>query len=268
MKIHIANYQDRIGGGWTQQSYLARGLGNVAYEEAEVYLICGSTMISYEEFDKAKRDGKKIVLRIDNHLLPSRNRNSGMQRMKHFAQNSHLNIFQSKWAYDYLSPILNRGGKVILNGVDTGLFNDKDRENNEDYLYIRSSRIEEKGWELARYEYSLRWLMDNETNLNIVGKFSSENQVYNFDFINDERFKFWGIQPPKMLAHIMKRSKYFLYSYFIDACSNTLLEARASGMEIIDVMGALNTGGAPEIMDCEDISIERMIRQYREAIDG
>lgn len=267
-KTHIFNYEpDRIGGGWKISKYLYEGLNCVSYEESDNILITGPTMISYEQFDKAKRDGKKIVLRIDNHLLPSRNRNTGMSRMQYFAENSDLCIFQSEWAYGYLSAIIKRGGAVILNGVDTSIFNKENRTENEDYLYLRSSRINEKGWELSRYEYSLRWLMSQDMNLNIVGKFSGENLEYNFDFFNGERFKFWGEQPHDMIAQIMKQSKYYLYSHFIEACSNSLLEARACGMIIIDVFGALKTGSAPEIMELKDLSKERMIKEYSEAIN-
>jgi hypothetical protein len=73
-----------------------------------------------------------------------------------------------------------------------------------------------------------------------------------------------GEQPS--LVDSMKRNKYFLYTYLNDACSNTLLEARASGMEIIDVHGRLQTGGAPEIMELDDLSLERMCNQYKEAL--
>jgi len=68
------------------------------------------------------------------------------------------------------------------------------------------------------------------------------------------------------MVDIFKRNRYFLYTYLNDACSNTLLEAKASGCEIVDVFGMLKTGGAPEIMACKDISLERMIREYKEVL--
>ncbi len=88
---------------------------------------------------------------------------------------------------------------------------------------------------------------------------------YNFDFYNGERFRYMGEQTN--MADVYRRNKYFLYTYLNDACSNTLLEARASGCEIVDVYGMLQTGGAPEIMACEDISLERMIKQYKEEME-
>lgn len=182
--------------------------------------------------------------------------------MRAFAEKADLVIYQSKWARDYLAPIIGKTGEVVLNGVDTSIYRPGTPSN--DCLYVRSSRINEKGWEMARYWFS----RNTEGKLNIVGKFSGENVQYNFDFFNDEPFQFWGEQPKEQLADIMRSSKYFLYSYFQDACSNTLLEARACGCEIVDVYGMLQTGGAPEIMALEDLSKERMIAEYKALLEG
>ncbi len=257
--IHIANYEPRIGGGWTAARYLFEAFGG-AYEQSHTYLIAGPSMVSYQDVEKARADGKRIVLRVDNALLPSRNRNTGMSRLTTFASMADIVIYQSEWAKDYMLPFTMKNGPVILNGVDTSVF--RPGPKSEDSLYVRSSRASEKGWEMSRY-----WYSRNQTSLlNIVGKFSHENIEYNFDFIGDEKIRFWGEQPRDVIASIMSRSKYFLYSYFMDACSNTLLEARASGCEIIDVYGMLQTGGAPEIMQLEDISVERMIREYKNVL--
>lgn len=261
MQVHIANYQDRIGGGWTQAKYLAEGLGNVPYEEADIYLIAGPSQVNHDDVTKAKQDGKKIVLRLDNAPRNSRNRNTGMTRMKAFCEQTDLVIYQSEWAKKFLIPFTKKDGIVILNGVDTKRFNSDNRNAPEDsYLYVRSSRDEGKGWINAWY-----YFVNNPGTLEIVGKFSHENIEYNFDFYNGERYRFMGEQ--RNMADVYRRNKYFLYTYWFDACSNTLLETKASGCEIVDVHGALQTGGAPEIMACEDISLERMIREYKEAIN-
>lgn len=260
MKVHIANYQGRIGGGWTQAQYLAQGLGNVPYDQAEVYFITGATMVERSSVDQAKRDGKKIVLRIDNAVRNSRNRGTGMTRIKDFCRLADLVIYQSQWAKDFLMPFTKTDGPVILNGVDTKIYNTNNRTAQDNtYLYARSSRDEGKQWIMAWY-----WFVNNPGKLEIVGRFSHENAIYNFDFFNNEKYQFVGEQPS--LVDSFKRNKYFLYTYLNDACSNTLLEAKASGCEIIDVYGMLNTGGAPEIMACKDISIERMIKEYKECL--
>lgn len=263
-KIHIFNYEpDRTGGGWTAARYLAEGLGNVLYHEADVILITGPTMATHDQVDQAKQDGKKIVFRCDNAVRDSRNRGTGMSRMKAFCDKADLVIYQSDWARRFLMPFTKRDGTVILNGVDLNRFKSVDNSRSDDtYLYVRSSRDEGKQWIMAWYWFAE--LNNPDANLDIVGKFSRENMEYNFDFFNGESYTFWGEQ--KNMADFYRKNKYFLYTYTNDACSNTLLEARASGCEIIDVYGMLKTGGAPEIMACEDISIERMLKEYKEAI--
>lgn len=263
MKVCIANYQDRIGGGWTQARYLHEGLECVPYEETDVYLIAGATQASHDDVRTAQQDGKKIVLRVDNAVRDSRNRGTGMSRLKAFCEKADLVIYQSEWSRKFLLPFTKKDGAVILNGVDTKKYTPGNPEE-DTYLYVRSSRDEGKQWIKAWYWFVE--LNNPNANLNIVGKFSHENLEYNFDFFNGESYTFWGEQ--QNMADIFRQSKYFLYTYTNDACSNTLLEARASGCEIIDVYGSLQTGGAPEIMACEDISVERMIEEYKEALSG
>jgi glycosyltransferase involved in cell wall biosynthesis len=263
MRVHIANYEpDRVGGGWTAARYLYEGLECVDYDQADIFLICGASMVSHDQVQQAKNDGKKIVLRLDNAPRNSRNRNTGMTRVKAFCGLSDLVIYQSQWAKNFLMPFTQKDGAVILNGVDTKRFN-KDNRNapDESYLYVRSSRDEGKQWIMAWY-----YFVNNPGTLEIVGKFSPENLEYNFDFYNGERYRFMGEQ--KDMADVYRRNKYFLYTYLNEAGSNTLLEARASGCEIINVYGMLDTGSAPELMALKDISIERMIGEYRDAISN
>lgn len=263
MSVHILNYEpDRMGGGWTAARYLAEGLGQTPYNEADTVLITGPTMASHDQVNQAQRDGKKIAFRIDNAVRDSRNRGTGMSRMLSFAAAADIVIYQSNWARQFLWPYLKKDGVVILNGVDTEKFNAKYRSyENDSYLYVRSSRDEGKQWIMAWY-----WFINNPGKLNIVGKFSADNLDWGFDFFNEERYSFRSYVND--MAPIYQSNQYFLYTYLNDACSNTLLEARASGCEIVDVYGMLQTGGAPEIMACQDISKERMIKEYAECLSG
>lgn len=261
MKVHILNYEpDRRGGGWTQARYLHTGLEAVSYEEADTVLITGPTMASHDDVGKAKSDGKKIVLRVDNAVRNSRNRGTGMTRLKSFCDAADLVIYQSEWAKKFLYPFTKKDGAVILNGVDIKKYKPPEKPTENTYLYVRSSRDEGKQWVMAWY-----WFVNNPGLLNIVGKFSSENLEWRFDFFNNEKYIFWGEQSDMVSRY--QTNKYFLYTYLNDACSNTLLEARASGCEIIDVYGMLQTGGAPEIMACKDISVGRMLKEYKEALN-
>lgn len=265
MRIYIAKYEpDRQGGGWTFQRNLANGLSEFIsdYDNSDIYLISSASIVQRDEVIRAKEDGKKIVLRLDNAIRNSRNRNTGMSRMRDFCELSDLVIYQSEWAREFLLPFTKTAGEVILNGVDTSYFNSNDRSAPEgSYLYVRSSRDEGKQWIMAWY-----YFVNNPGYLEIVGKFSTDNLAYNFDFFNQEVYSFAGHIPD--LRPVYKRNRYFLYTYLNDACSNTLLEARASGCEIIDVYGMLKTGGAPEIMACNDISLERMCKQYLGAMES
>lgn len=270
MKIYLAKYEPgRIGGGWTFANNFVKGMGDSIsnYDEADIYFIMSASMVQRKEVDKAKAYGKKIVLRVDNAIRNSRNRNTGMTRMKDFYNLADLVIFQSQWAKNFLEPFLIPTytdipipTKVILNGVDKDKFYSHNKGSDDSYLYVRSSRDEGKQWIMAWY-----WFVNNKGTLEIVGKFSPDNLEYNFDFYNHERFRFMGEQ--QNMSDVYRRNKYFLYTYLNDACSNTLLEARASGCEIIDVFGMLQTGGAPEIMACEDIGLERMCKEYEEVMN-
>ena len=257
MQLHIANYEpNRIGGGWRFQAGLAKSFEHT--EDSDIYFITSPSIVQRAEVVQAKSQGKKIVLRLDNVIRNSRNRNTGMSRMKDFCELADLVIYQSEWAKQFLMPFTKTDGPVILNGVDTSIFTPSDKPD-DTYLYVRSSRDEGKGWINAWY-----WFVNKPGRLEIVGKFSRENLEYNFDFYNGENYRFLGEQTD--MADIYRRNKNFLYSYWMDACSNSLLEARASGCNIIDVHGALKTGGAPEIMACEDISLERMHGEYEQQL--
>jgi len=257
VKLHIANFEPtRRGGGWTFQANLARGVQHHSYEDADTYFITSPSIVQRDEVVRAKQDGKKVVLRLDNVIRNSRNRNTGMTRMRDFCELADLVIYQSEWGKKFLMPFTLTDGTVILNGVDTERFKPDNRGAPDSYLYVRSSRDEGKQWIMAWY-----WFVNNPGTLEIVGKFSPDNIAFNFDFYNHERWRFMGEQDD--MVDVYRRNKYFLYTYLNDACSNTLLEARASGCEIVDVFGMLQTGGAPEIMACEDISLERMVNQYK-----
>lgn len=284
MKIYIANLElGRIGGGWSFQDSFYNGMADLVtteYAEADIYFITSPSMVQRDEVQKAKQDGKKVVLRLDNAVRNSRNRNTGMSRMKDFAEWADLIIYQSNWAKDYLMPFLGRAGEVILNGIDTTAFRPGSQPGDEDtVLYSRFNRDETKNFEVARYWFS-RYANDHpKANLIAVGQFGEEIRSANFDFYNGEQFRYLGVLPKQEMADLYRQCGKFLYTYFNDACSNTLIEALCSGCEIVGDSYYRKTGGAAEIMavfkkagDLEKarrfFSIERMCLQYKEAIGG
>lgn len=274
MKIYMAAYEpERVGGGWSFQRNFAKALGRdiTFYENADVFFITSASMVQRDEVIRAKMFGMKIVLRVDNIIRNSRNRNTGMSRMKDIADMADLVVYQSQFARKLLNPYLNaKNWSVILNSVDQDIFNTENHDISKDlrYLYAKYSSDETKNWEMARSYF--QWALGPK-HLNIVGRFDSKLEEYGFDFYQGEQFTYHGlVEDPRRMAEIYKQSDVLLYSYFNDACSNTLIEAISSGLVVADCYGMLKTGGAPEIMDhCdgpEYFGLPRMAREYREAL--
>lgn len=278
MKIHIAHQNDnKLGGGWSWINNITKVLTTTNYNDAEVYLIPSPSICSKEEVDQAVADGKKIVLRCDNIVRNSRNRNTGMSRMKRFAEQADLVIYQSQFAKDLLMPYLGIDGQVIINGCDQSIFNPKGRTESTTarYIYSRVNRDETKNWEMARIYYQQKFQENPDSKLHIVGHYSPELIEYNFDFYQNENYRYWGImKDPQSLAQIYKDSDYFIYTYFNDACSNSLIEALSSGCIATDPYQMAYTGGAMEIIDAwrdrgdEYLGLERMGAEYRGAISA
>lgn len=241
----------------------SKGIPITDYDKADIYFICGPTMVERSEVERAKAEGKKIVLRIDNAVRNSRNRNTGMSRMKDFAGWADLVIYQSKWARDYLYPFTKVDGPVILNGVDQSLFKPLPKRSNS-YLYSRQNRDETKNWEVARHWFSTQ---TQEAKLFIVGNFSPELVEGNFDFYNGEDYEFYPTQDHEAYSVLVGQAENFIYTYYNDACSNSLLEAIACECNIIDPHHFLETGGAPEILEQKDISLERMCIEYKTELE-
>jgi len=280
VRIYIAKQDEqRQGGGWSWISNAKKALSEhlTSYEECDIYLIPSPSMVSKEEVDQAQADGKKIVLRCDNIVRNSRNRNTGMSRMKRFAQQANLVIYQSEFAKELLMPYLKTDGIVILNGCDTNIFNPNGRQEDTiaKFIYSRVNRDETKNWEMARYTFQIENERRNgEAFLNIVGQYSPELIEYNFDFYQNEKYKYWGVVTDQStLANLYRNSDYLIYTFWNDACSNTLIEALCCGCTIADKYGMTETGGALEILTnyfnngMEYFSLARMGSEYIKAME-
>lgn len=280
VKIHIAKSdQHRTGGGWSWISNMKKAIPShlSSYEDSDIYVIPSPSMVTKEEVDKAQSDGKRIVLRVDNIVRNSRNRNTGMSRMKRFASQANLIIYQSHFAKELLLPFLELDGEVIHNSVDTDIFHDRGRQEDvtAKFMYSRVNRDETKNWEMARFVFQQESLKRNgDAHLNIVGHFSPELIEYNFDFYMNEKYNYWGIMTdPESLATIYRNSDYFLYTYWNDACSNSLIEALCCGCTITNSFNMANTGGAPELLmmfnekGTDYFSLDRMGREYIQAME-
>lgn len=279
MKIYIPDRQRQVtGGGWSFVANFCKKTDWAEFEDnpekSEIYFIPGATMVQDKyEPERAKKAGAKIVLRVDNALKNSNNRGTGMSRMKKFSKLADLIIYQSKWARNYLLPFIEKDGPIIKNGVDHDIFNPDgaempNPENRDIYLYSRSGRDDQKGWHVAWYKYQDIQKRNPNAELWIIGKFSGENSKYNFDFFNKEKYRFFGlISSPEQMAMFYRTAKKLLYTFFNDACSNTLIEALSCGLEV-EPDYTLRTGGAPEILQTyyksgrKSLSAIRMVKEY------
>lgn len=281
MKIFIPSYDEyAIGGGWSFLANFRKALADYVttdYDDADVYFIAGPTLVDKADVDRAVADGKKIVLRVDNVVRNSRNRGSGMSRMKRFASQADLVVYQSDFASGLLDGYIGASNScVILNGADETIFNDNGRVNDGDtFLYSKYSSDETKNWEMARTYFQDEARVNGDNKLNLVGRFDAKLEEYGFDFFNGENVNYCGLVADKnRLADIYKQSDFLLYSYFNDACSNTLIEALLCGVSPVDCYGMLGTGGAREIMDnfrldgLEYFYLKRMADEYVEVLSG
>jgi len=283
--IYLANSSKmNIGGGWSFLANLKNALSKKDetknlitpnYEQSQVYFIASPTMVQRDEVTKAKNDGKKIVLRLDNAVRDSRNRNTGMPRMQDFAKWADVVIYQSEWAKKYLYPFTQVDGPVILNGVDQDIFKPKQKPEEHVYIYSRYNRDETKNWEVARYSFSQIAQEEPNAKLYIVGQFSPDLQSANFDFYMNEQYQFVGVvTDPHVMAKYYQESNYLLFTFFNDACSNTLIEALSCGCEVSDDYGMAGTGGSTEIINLfytegsEYFGLDRMANAYVEAINA
>lgn len=284
MKIYMAQLDlNRTGGGWSFMKNFFKGMSEYItedYKAADIYFITSPSMVSRDDVIQAKADGKKIVLRLDNAVRNSRNRNTGMSRMYDFAQWADLIVYQSDWAYlylnDFLGPVKARQA-IILNSVDQNLYHPPSTQHLDyanNYLYSRFNRDETKNWEVARYWFSRRSIDTSFiAKLYIVGHFSEELREGNFDFYNNEKYSYLGVLDEVAMASLYQNCKYFIYTYFNDACSNSLIEALVSGCKIVGDNYYRHTGGAEDIIrefrenGREYFALPRMIDQYKAVLE-
>jgi glycosyltransferase involved in cell wall biosynthesis len=260
LNIYLPNISTQtLGGGWTFRNNFIKGLKGRAkvvdtWEQSDIVLITGATMTNRDEIIEAKKQGRKIVFRIDNMPKDSRNRGTAVSRMKDFAMISDYIIFQSNWAKDYVGWWLKKLGvpampksnqsldgwenhSIIYNGIDPEFFYYKDNPADRPmiYMFIQFNRDENKRMPEAFYYFHQQFRQfDDKIELWCIGNFSPENVQYNFDFFAGEKIKFIpSISDPKEMGDIMRKSKYLLFPAYADASPNTVAEAMACGCKVL-----------------------------------
>lgn len=275
MKIWLPNNsRSQIGGGWsflrTFRKYAERAGVRIVddWHGADGGLVSGVTLVEPEEVRRAVKSGIPIVFRVDNVPRKSRNRrNTPHERMKEIADLATIVVYQSKWAERYCNPLCG-DGTVIYNGVDTDIFNTVGRPDNvpESWLFAYHGKNEMKGFWTAHLLFQFRARENPSAKfyfINDFGKDFSELQDANIDFWNDEDwFHFPKVDNPVLLADLMRRCTHLVHPAIADAAPQTVLEARACGLEIVGAAPS-ELAGTVELLDPNlDISAERMVSEY------
>ena len=275
MKLYITqfNRNNVIGGGFTFNQNLVKALKMVnsdisfvnRVEDADIYFISGATQTEKGEVDAAIKNKIPIVFRVNGIPKPSRNRRANIpKRLKDYANKADVIVYQSQWSNEYSGYYLgeNNDGMVIYNGVDTDLFNPngdkiaKDRSKTI-YLCVQHSSNSCKRFEEVKHIFSRLWQDNKNIELWLVGRFNG--QEYNYNFIDGEKVREFGIVNKSEIAKIMRTADVLIYPSYADSCPNVVLEAKASGLKII---GTNKEGGTREVEILKDIGLERMGNEY------
>ena len=291
MKILLSHNLEGIGGGSSFARNLLTGMKKY-FPDVEftydtnttdydiLFILTPTSIKSFDFIDKAKEMGKKIVFRCDNMPKPHRNRRYRVfQKLKRLIELSDQVIYQSNWAKEHIAwGEIPKKGIVIPNGVDQDIFNRhgdvRDFRDGKDYrriylILISSSdpckRLHEN---LAMYEGAYRKGIENglkPIKLIIAGRIPDAYHVAKmeagWDFVRGEEVEYIGeLHSPEEVARTMRGCTHLLFASFNDASPNTILEARACGLDV----AYSQTGGTPQMASLSEhkMGLDTMVENY------
>lgn len=273
MKVYAPNSKPNdVGGGFTFYRNFTKGMNNrvhfvKTWQECDIVFITSVTLIEKEEVHEAKKHGKKIVLRVDNVPRKSRNkRSSPHERLKEFADLSDVVVYQSKWARDYCFPLCGEG-TVIYNGVDQEVFKPNTDLRREDrYLFAYHGKNEQKNFWTAHLMFQYIAREKPQAEFWFIYDFGSDTGILqdsNFDFWNGEKFKhIEKVYDSEDMAALMQQCSHLIYPAIADASPNVVLEAIASGLDVVGQAPRELSGTDELLTDVYDISLQRMCDEY------
>jgi glycosyltransferase involved in cell wall biosynthesis len=185
--------------------------------------------------------------------------------MRRFGRQADMVVYQSEWARMYAGYLVGEvDSLVIRNGVDTSIFYPQKKNEHRDflkYLFVQFNRDENKRWPEAAYRFHMDWRQNKKNRLTIVGAFTPELVDAGFDFFAGESVEYYlPVSDRYALADVYRAHDVLLFPAFADAAPNTVLEARACGLQI---EGVNPIGGTTEMLEPDlDISLERMCDDY------
>ncbi len=260
VKIYCPNKSNTtLGGGFTFLRNFRKVLeGKVQFvdkwQDCDIIFLFGVTSIDKNEVHEAVKNGKHLVLRVDNIPRKSRNRRcSPAERLKEFGEMATVVVYQSRWAKEWAS-YFSGDGMIINNGVDISIFypeyrttasinsslrgkDDYYKEKRNKFLYIDFNTNPNKRFEEAIYWFEKEWRKDNSAELTIIGnvpKMYLEHPEFNWDLNVPAKVVYLGVlEKPEDMALIMRSHDFLIYPSFAEAYPNTVLEAIACGMDII-----------------------------------
>lgn len=294
MKLHIPNLKsNKIGGGWSFLNNLVRGMKEIKepvelaeLEDADLLFLPAPTMAQRGIVQRAKKLGKPIVLRMDGVPEDWRNRGTGWNRTKEFADVADVVIYQSEFIKNTVGRLLERSlckdipYTVIMNGTDTDVFKSAGDTypafGNPSLLYVNfrkgehNKRVEEA---IERFRYYK--LSHPKATMTFVGNFSKQQFLWDkkhweFGMLDMEEGKDWQylgiVKSREEMAKIMRSCDILAFPSFADPCPNTLIEGLCCGLK---PMWINSYGGAKEIVDIRrhdplSFSKERMAKEYME----
>jgi len=282
MRIYLFEREDKqfgIGGGPTflrNFKEVSTQMGHEIVKESwDVALACGATMVQREDWEKAKKKGP-VVLRVDGIPEDWRNRGTGWPRLKDYARDADVVIYQSCFVRNTVGRLLGRDGAVIYNGVNKSVFKPAGpkfpRFGNPSILHINYRKDPNKRWDEVIVRFREFKINNPGATITFVGNYPREIVEYEFGMLDWERNKDWqhlgAISDREELAKVMRSADLFAWPSFADPCPNTLIEAMACGCKPLWIN---NYGGQREIVDNWDLidwSRERMVREYLEVLEN
>ena len=149
-------------------------------------------------------------------------------------------VFQSNYSqecFDDLQINYPESNTIILNGTDNRIFfpSREKSEISDEVILISNS-----------------WSVNHNKGFKTIASFSELNRVQVLHIgrwpedISSKYVKLLGILRESEIAEVLKKGQFFLFPSKNEACSNTVVEALATGLPVL----YHNTGGTPEL--CQD----------------
>lgn len=204
---------------------------------------------------------KPLILRLDGiYFNSSQDFKEQNRPIKYAYRNSDCVIFQSNFNKSLSEHWFGKheNSRVIHNGADVLLINSI-----ESSLWDQSVDKNTKVWSCAsswrphkRLEDNLRYFCEfseKDTVMIVAGKDADYSTIKKYNKVSNNRILYAGDLQYKALLSLYKRSEKFIHLAYLDHCPNVVVDAQASGCEIV----CSSTGGTKEIVYSGRVILEK-----------